>query len=587
MDISLSLALRMKTSVSIRLLLCLLSVFALEQTAFAQQTINSRLFKRIIDSCSNVERKLWLIEHNFQDAANGDSAYAQSLIAQQEKTAKLLYPNSFGIISLQQKMLKCFLAKDFPGAMTAIDAGIASAEKEKQFSLLSRCLLLKTIVLTSIKKDLDAKTIDELFTRAITAARKSKSVIAEAVIWFSWSRVYYLYGDNPSLETKQKIFSYIDSAETYSKRSGSLFLYERVLQFKGLYNNDNRRMRIAQPPLLEAIQISEQIHDTTGWLSALGNLAMLYAEIENYKQAEEMNAMNLKLSMAIHSNYRITHSYSTRANLFSIQGKFDSAIANMRKAMHYDFLERKKVSALQFGNFGEYLLSAGMIDSAKYYQEIALKLRLAGGNREGELYSYMSLATIALEEKKYDLVVSYALRALEIEKVDHYIIYTERIYFLLNNGYEGMGNWKLAYFYLDRRTALKDSVDKANNKSEMLSLQSEYDEMKLKSEFGLKQQLSNEREKQTSEKNKVIRNSLVGGIGAICVILLILGFAYQSKRKANKLISKEKLEVENQKELVEIKQKEILDSIHYAKRIQQSLLPTDIYIGKNINRLKK
>lgn len=37
----------------------------------------------------------------------------------------------------------------------------------------------------------------------------------------------------------------------------------------------------------------------------------------------------------------------------------------------------------------------------------------------------------------------------------------------------------------------------------------------------------------------------------------------------------------------EEKQKEILDSIHYAKRIQQSLLPNEKYISKNLYRLNK
>jgi tetratricopeptide (TPR) repeat protein len=39
--------------------------------------------------------------------------------------------------------------------------------------------------------------------------------------------------------------------------------------------------------------------------------------------------------------------------------------------------------------------------------------------------------------------------------------------------------------------------------------------------------------------------------------------------------------------IIEGKNKDILDSIHYAKRIQQSLLPTESFIEKNLARLKK
>lgn len=46
-------------------------------------------------------------------------------------------------------------------------------------------------------------------------------------------------------------------------------------------------------------------------------------------------------------------------------------------------------------------------------------------------------------------------------------------------------------------------------------------------------------------------------------------------------------ELEEQKDIVEEKNKEIVDSIRYAKRIQSTLLPSEKYIEKNLERLKK
>ena len=56
--------------------------------------------------------------------------------------------------------------------------------------------------------------------------------------------------------------------------------------------------------------------------------------------------------------------------------------------------------------------------------------------------------------------------------------------------------------------------------------------------------------------------------------------AYRQKNKANEIIS-------HQKQLVEEKQREILDSIHYAKRIQIALLPTEKYIKRTLKFLQK
>ena len=54
-----------------------------------------------------------------------------------------------------------------------------------------------------------------------------------------------------------------------------------------------------------------------------------------------------------------------------------------------------------------------------------------------------------------------------------------------------------------------------------------------------------------------------------------------------KVTQKQKNSIARQKHLVDEKQKEILDSIKYAKRIQKANLPTEKYIGKNIDRLKQ
>jgi hypothetical protein len=46
-------------------------------------------------------------------------------------------------------------------------------------------------------------------------------------------------------------------------------------------------------------------------------------------------------------------------------------------------------------------------------------------------------------------------------------------------------------------------------------------------------------------------------------------------------------DIQLQKQLLENKNKEITNSITYARRIQQSLLPTEKYIDKNLDRLQK
>lgn len=89
------------------------------------------------------------------------------------------------------------------------------------------------------------------------------------------------------------------------------------------------------------------------------------------------------------------------------------------------------------------------------------------------------------------------------------------------------------------------------------------------------------------------RESLIGKQKNVITIITILGvvalllflFALRSnylRRKTNKLLVKQKDELAHQKHLVDEKQKEIVDSINYAKRIQTALLANDRLLSQNL-----
>jgi hypothetical protein len=76
------------------------------------------------------------------------------------------------------------------------------------------------------------------------------------------------------------------------------------------------------------------------------------------------------------------------------------------------------------------------------------------------------------------------------------------------------------------------------------------------------------------------------GLVLILVFSLFIGYSYRQKLKINTELNEKNRVIESQKKQVEEKQKEILDSIQYAKRIQQSLMPSEKYIERNVNKLK-
>lgn len=77
--------------------------------------------------------------------------------------------------------------------------------------------------------------------------------------------------------------------------------------------------------------------------------------------------------------------------------------------------------------------------------------------------------------------------------------------------------------------------------------------------------------------------SIIAILSAVGVILLLFTIrSNNQRRKANKLLSEQKSEIEKQKHLVDDKQKEILDSINYAKRIQTALMANSNLMSANL-----
>ena len=92
-----------------------------------------------------------------------------------------------------------------------------------------------------------------------------------------------------------------------------------------------------------------------------------------------------------------------------------------------------------------------------------------------------------------------------------------------------------------------------------------------------------------SSRQKLFIYSIAFVLVMVLVLVVALFNRNKLKQKANTelgrkntLIEKQKGEVEHQKEIIEEKQKEILDSIHYAGRIQRAVITSDSYISEHL-----
>ncbi|MDP3557570.1 MAG: SpoIIE family protein phosphatase [Bacteroidota bacterium] len=138
----------------------------------------------------------------------------------------------------------------------------------------------------------------------------------------------------------------------------------------------------------------------------------------------------------------------------------------------------------------------------------------------------------------------------------------------------------------DLNTALFSQISNLNLKYDAIKKQEEITKLQSDNEKGMK--LINAKDSELSDSKQTIIYFVI----IIMIFLILVFFVIRSnflRKETNKtlfkqkeIIESQKTEVEAQKHLVEEKQKEIIDSISYAKRLQEAILPPQEFIDSHL-----
>jgi hypothetical protein len=132
---------------------------------------------------------------------------------------------------------------------------------------------------------------------------------------------------------------------------------------------------------------------------------------------------------------------------------------------------------------------------------------------------------------------------------------------------------------------VNDSLINSENVEKMAELNAKYENDKIQKQIEIKnEQLMVQRAK--IEKSDFEKKVFITGSIFLLGLFIILIRGYSLIKKRNQEISIQKEQIQDQNIILEVKQKEILDSIRYAKRIQQALLPSNNFLERKIGNKK-
>lgn len=149
--------------------------------------------------------------------------------------------------------------------------------------------------------------------------------------------------------------------------------------------------------------------------------------------------------------------------------------------------------------------------------------------------------------------------------------------------YYEMKEYNKAYIVQELYFVVKDSLYGMGKKNEVenLSLQNQFESKIRQDSLSNVERIRSEKmvAGEKEKRNTILFYTMLSGVIFLSIFVFQLFKSNKSKKRANAIIMQQHNDLDQ-------KQKEIIDSINYAKRIQESLLPSDKYMEKSLNRLK-
>ncbi len=411
----------------------------------------------------------------------------------------------------------------------------------------------------------------------------------------------------------EKIGNY-DSSFLYAERADSLaekLNFQKGIIYSyinlGIFYNDRANYIKAMDYDLKSLNISEKLGYKKEIGEAITSIGIVYFNLGDYSKSLECDLKALTIAQEIGDNDISSANLCNLGNIYDNEGNYSKALEYMSNALVIDTKKGDKNGmAVDLGNIGGIYNELGNYSKALEYDLKALKITQEIGDKDGISSNLQSIGYLYEKLPDYPKALQFYFRALaivrEIGDKSNTALYMGNIgyvYTMQKNyprakGYldsslsiaksikekedikvayadlaildSATGNYKAIYEDYKEYIVYRDSLLNDANTKKMLQAQMNFDFKRKTDSVKADQDRLNVISERKSQQQKMLLNSFIGGFTLMLALALFIFIGYRQKQKAN-------MDISHQKELVEGKNKEILDSITYAKRLQEAILP--------------
>jgi serine phosphatase RsbU (regulator of sigma subunit) len=322
----------------------------------------------------------------------------------------------------------------------------------------------------------------------------------------------------------------------------------------------------------KAAEIYKSYGSLRGAASSNNNIALLYQSNNMHDDALKIFKENKKISLNNSDKGLLEVSLLNIGQTYFYTNQYDSALNYLNKSIELcdELKTENNISTMYIKHqFWGYLTKGKVFqnqnkksDAIKMYKK-CITIAQSLSDLEGQSSGHVALGKLFFENKDYELSLSNYLKAQKFDKELSGHTLQTTLYMMYKN-YKMLNKPLKALKSIDMYLSVNDSLEEMNSNNELLKL-------KMDKEFLLLKEIDS-----IKHANEIILNQaeIVSGKqkrnGLIIIVIIIfisLIFLYNQFNKTRK-----------QKSVIESKQKEIKDSISYAKKIQDAIMTSKIYI---------
>ncbi|MBK6525851.1 MAG: tetratricopeptide repeat protein [Crocinitomicaceae bacterium] len=341
---------------------------------------------------------------------------------------------------------------------------------------------------------------------------------------------------------------------------------------EGYYYRSIGNVPVALQYYHESLKLLEELHDTLNMGILYNNLGVIYQHQRSFNKALEYHFKSLELKSQTRDSLGMAHTNNNIGVIYTLQDSMALSLTYFQRSLA-DFLKYNDPTgfARSYYNLGNSYRHLDSLDKSKAYYLKSLESYEALRHNEGISLTCSGLGLLELkmgnilEAKKYG---EYGLNvAFKLGNPENIASNASLLYQVSKRE----GDWKTALEMRNLEIQMRDSVLNTKSIQQSADTEAKYQYEKQQAIKDIEHRAEIEKQQSISESDKKRQNTVIIAVSAGFVVVVIFAFFLNNRIRVTR---KQKKIIEEQKHEVEEKNKEILDSIRYAKRIQNAILPS-------------